>query len=46
MRKALGQVKCLVDGEKITRAGAAKRIVDFVRMFGLGRVDGCGGPWW
>ena len=40
MRSALGEVKRLLDGERITRAGAAKRIVDIVKMFGLRKVEG------
>ena len=39
MRRALGEVRRLLDGEKITRAGAAKRIVDVVKMFGLRKVE-------
>ena len=39
VRRALGEVKRLLDGEKITRTGAAKRIVDIVRMFGLRKVE-------
>ena len=39
VRRALGEVKRLVDGEKITRTGAAKRIVDIVKMFGLRKVE-------
>ena len=39
VRRALGEVKRELDGEKITRAGAAKRIVDVVEMFGLRRVE-------
>ena len=39
VRRALGEVKRLLDGEEITRAGAAKRIVDIVKMFGLRKVE-------
>ena len=39
VRRALGEVKRLLDGETITRMGAAKRIVDIVRMFGLRKVE-------
>ena len=39
VRRALGEVKRLLDGETITRAGAAKRIVDIVKMFGLRKVE-------
>ena len=39
VRRALGEVKRLLDDEKITRAGAAKRIVDVVKMFGLRKVE-------
>ena len=39
VRRALGEVKRLLDDERITRGGAAKRIVDVVRMFGLRRVE-------
>lgn len=39
VRRALGDVKRLLDDEKITRGGAAKRIVDIVKMFGLRRVE-------
>ena len=38
VRRALGEVKRLLDGEKITRTGAAKRIVEVVKMFGLRKV--------
>ena len=39
VRRALGDVKRLLDDEKITRGGAAKRIVDIVKMFGLRKVE-------
>ena len=39
VRRALGEIKRLLDDEKITRNGAAKRIVDVVRMFGLRKVE-------
>lgn len=39
VRRALGNVKRLVDAEKITRSGAAKRIVDVVKMYGLRKVE-------
>ncbi|MDE2772683.1 MAG: helicase-related protein [Gemmatimonadota bacterium] len=39
VRKALGEVKRLLDDEKITRGGAAKRIVNIVKMFGLRKVE-------
>ena len=39
MRRALGHVKRELDDEKITRGGAAKRIVDIVKMFGLRKVE-------
>ena len=39
VRRALGDVKRLLDGEKIARTGAAKRIVDIVKMFGLRKVE-------
>ena len=43
VRRALGEVKRLVDGEKITRSGAVKRIVDVVRMYGLRKVEAAPG---
>ena len=39
VRRALGEVKRLLDDEKITQGGAAKRIVDIVKMFGLRKVE-------
>ena len=39
VRRELGDVKRLLDEEKITRNGAAKRIVDIVKMFGLRKVE-------
>ncbi len=39
VRRALGEVKRLLDGEKVTRTGAAKRVVDIVKMFGLRKVE-------
>ncbi len=39
VRRALGEVKRLLDEEKIAPTGAAKRIVDIVRMFGLRKVE-------
>ena len=39
VRRALGEVKRLLDGEEITRTGAAKKVVDIVKMFGLRRVE-------
>ena len=39
VRRALGEVKRSLDDEKITRSGAAKQIVDIVKMFGLRRVE-------
>ena len=38
VRRALGDVKRELDDEKITRGGAAKRIVDIVKMCGLRKV--------
>lgn len=38
VRRALGEVKRTVDSGGITRSGAAKRIVNTVRMFGLRKV--------
>ena len=39
VRRALGEIKRLLHSEKITRTGAAKRIVDVVKMFGLRKVE-------
>ena len=39
VRRALGNVRRLVDAEKITRSGAAKRIVNVVKMYGLRSVE-------
>ena len=39
VRRALGDVKRLLDGEKIRRTGGAKMIVDIVKMFGLRKVE-------
>ena len=39
VRRALGEVKRLLDDETITRNGAAKRIVDIVKMYGLRKVE-------
>ena len=39
VRRALGEAKRLLDDEKITRGGAAKRLVDVVKMFGLRKVE-------
>ena len=39
VRRGLGEIKRLLDGEKIARTGAAKRIVDVVKMFGLRKVE-------
>ncbi len=38
VRRALGKVRNLLDDEKITKDGAAKRIVNIVNMFGLRKV--------
>ena len=39
VRKALGETRRLLEDATITRSGAAMRIVDVVRMFGLRRVE-------
>ena len=39
VRKALGEARRLLEDAAITRSGAATRIVDIVRMFGLREVE-------
>ncbi len=39
VRKALGEIKRSLEENEITRTGAARRIVDTVRMFGLRRIE-------
>ena len=39
VRRALGEVKRRAESGRITRSGAAKRIVDIVRLFGLRKVS-------
>ena len=39
VRRALGEVRRLLAGEKITRTGAARKIVDIVKAFGLRKVE-------
>ena len=39
VRRALGEVKRLLADEKISRTGAARKIVDIVKAFGLRKVE-------
>ena len=39
VRRAIGEVKRRVEAGKVTRSGAAKGIVNVVRMFGLRKVE-------